>query len=46
MMFALDIFGRYHEVLQAQWTGYLDGKTSLEEAAEALLRAVGEAVVE
>ena len=42
MMFALDIFGKYHEVLKAEWTGYLNGRASLEEAAEALLRAVGE----
>ena len=43
MMFTNDIFGRYHQALKTAWGAYLEGTSTLDEAAEALLRAVAEA---
>ncbi len=39
MTFDQDIFGEFHEVLKAEWTGYLEGEKTLEEAALDLVRA-------
>lgn len=40
MTFAQDIFGEYHEALEAEWTGYLEGRKTMAEAARDLVRAV------
>ena len=40
MTFAQDIFGEYNEALQAEWTGYLEGRKTMAEAARDLVRVV------
>ncbi len=42
MLFAQDIFGRHHEAMKRGWSAYLKGERTLTEAAEDLLRAVGD----
>ncbi len=42
MTFDQNIFGEFHEVLKAEWTGYLEGEKTLEEAARDLVRAAAE----
>ena len=42
MMFAQGIFKSFHETVKSNWTAYLDGDRTLEEAAEDLVRAAGE----
>lgn len=44
MMFAGNIFDRYHEAMKSAWTSYLDGERGLQEAAEDLIRALGDTV--
>ncbi len=38
MLFDGNIFGRHHAAMKRGWTGYLDGRRTLDEAAEDLLR--------
>ena len=42
MLFSGDIFGRYHAPMKRAWTAYLDGERTLPEAAEELIRALGD----
>ena len=37
MLFAGNIFGRYHAAMKRAWTPYLDGERGLREAAEDLI---------